>query len=171
MASVLPQCSHNPARLTRKRGIYFYRRRCPRSLGGEVAVSLKTRNFRQAEHWAKQLDSIFLQAVRGMTSKTDLQAILRQYLRDALDHDEQQRLHAPPGKSVYMSSVDTTADPVEDDFDLVDDHLGEARERLARRDLRSAVLATMLALMRVPSLSVHDSIIVPAVQSLRPKSC
>ena len=45
MGLMVPQCSH----ITRKRGIYTYRRRLPRPLQGEVALSLGTDKFRVAE--------------------------------------------------------------------------------------------------------------------------
>jgi hypothetical protein len=38
-----PGCSH----LTKKEGVYYYRRRLPDHLGTDVALSLGTRNFRE----------------------------------------------------------------------------------------------------------------------------
>jgi integrase len=46
-----PQCSH----ITRKRGVYYFRQRLPAPGMGEVAISLHTRNFREAEHLATEL--------------------------------------------------------------------------------------------------------------------
>ena len=68
MGSALPQCSHislrsgrvEVAHLTRKRGIYYWRRRLPVRLCGEVSLSLGTRRFRVAEHLAAMLDARFL---------------------------------------------------------------------------------------------------------------
>jgi hypothetical protein len=40
-----PQITH----ITRKRGVYYYRRRLPQHLGGEVSLSLRTKSFRREE--------------------------------------------------------------------------------------------------------------------------
>ena len=77
MAQSRTQSSHKPAhkahadalRLTRKDGVYYYRRRLPRHLGTEVSVSLGTRNFREAEHLAQALDLIYS---RRVTTVSDL---------------------------------------------------------------------------------------------------
>ncbi|WP_375143950.1 DUF6538 domain-containing protein [Bradyrhizobium sp. Ash2021] len=52
---MLPQCSH----ITKKRGVYYYRRRVPKSPGREVVLSLRTRVFRVAECLATGLDQEF----------------------------------------------------------------------------------------------------------------
>ncbi|WP_328805645.1 site-specific integrase [Sabulicella rubraurantiaca] len=86
----LPQCSH----ITRKRGVYYWRRRLPGTPRGEVALSLRTRRYREAEHLASRLDMAFGAAwrrakasVSASAGKTDLNAILREYLREKLDAD------------------------------------------------------------------------------------
>jgi hypothetical protein len=42
---VPPQCSN----ITKKRGVFYYRRRIPKTPNGEVVLSLRTRVFRVAE--------------------------------------------------------------------------------------------------------------------------
>ena len=54
MAATLPQCS----RITRKRGVYYFRRRLPRSHGGEIALSLRTRHYRKAEYLGEALTRV-----------------------------------------------------------------------------------------------------------------
>ena len=97
-----PQCSH----ITRKRGIYHYRRRWPGRARGEVLLSLATRHYREAEHRAGLVDAAFRSAWERAVSeadvnKVDLGPILRGYLREALDRDLQSRLDRPPGAPVY----------------------------------------------------------------------
>ena len=145
MGSALPQCSHigwrpgrvEAAHLTRKRGIYYWRRRLPVRLGGEVSLSLGTRGFRVAEHLATMLDGEFLRVVATVTDPTQLRSILRAYLDECLEADTQQRLAATPGKPVYGRDPSPDADPVDVDLDTIADSLGDAREALARRDYRS----------------------------------
>ena len=48
---MLPQCSH----ITKKRGVYYYRRRIPKCPNREVALSLRTRMFRVAECLARPI--------------------------------------------------------------------------------------------------------------------
>ena len=49
---MFPHCSH----ITRKRGIYHFRRRLPAPYLGEKTLSLRTKSYREAEHLAKVLD-------------------------------------------------------------------------------------------------------------------
>lgn len=149
MGSALPQCSHigmRPARvevahLTRKRGIYYWRRRLPARLGGEVSLSLGTRGFRMAEYLAAMLDGEFLRVVATVTDLPQLRSILRTYLDEWLAADTQQRLATTPGKPVYGGRVTEEADEVDADLEAVADALGDAREALARRDYRSVARA------------------------------
>jgi hypothetical protein len=67
MSKMLPQSSRKRSRkthidathLTRKRGVYYYRRLVPEHLGSEVALSLGTRSYREAEHFVERLDAAF----------------------------------------------------------------------------------------------------------------
>ncbi|WP_431272335.1 DUF6538 domain-containing protein [Dankookia sp. P2] len=52
---MLPHGSH----IARKRGVFYYRRRLPGRICSEVAISLRTRHFREAEHLARALDRAF----------------------------------------------------------------------------------------------------------------
>jgi hypothetical protein len=67
---MLPQRSH----ITKKRGVYYYRRRIPKSPDSEVALSLQTRMFRVAEYLATWLDQEFRRLTEDVTTddKTDL---------------------------------------------------------------------------------------------------
>jgi hypothetical protein len=137
---MLPQCSHRERshkcfHITRKRGVYYYRRRLPSPPGGEIAVSLGTSNYREAEHKATLLDHVFEAARATMTTTpADLQKTLRDYLRSTLDIDAEARMNTAPGKPVYAGSRDGE-DPVDTDLEVIDDLLGDAREALSpRRD-------------------------------------
>src|SRR3984893_17705096 len=90
---MLPQCSH----ITKKRGVYYYRRRVPKSPGREVALSLRTRKFRVAEDLATGLNQEFRRLTQGVTThnKTDLTAILRNYLKRRLASDMRERVETP----------------------------------------------------------------------------
>lgn len=144
MGSALPQCSHIglrsgrvEAHLTRKRGIYYWRRRLPARLGGEVSLSLGTRGFRVAEYLAAMLDGEFFRVVATVTDLSQIRSILRAYLAECLEADSQQRLGAKPGKPVYGWGASPDDDPVDVDLDAVVDSLGDARRALAERDYRS----------------------------------
>jgi site-specific recombinase XerD len=126
---MLPQRSH----ITKKRGVYYYRRRIPKSPDSEVALSLQTRMFRVAEYLATGLDQEFRRLTQDVTTdnKTDLAAILRNYLKRRLAFDMKQRIetpHAPmfgvaePGKS--HASVD---------LEWIEGELASARSELAGR--------------------------------------
>ena len=69
---MLPQCSH----MTRKRGVYYYRRRLPKPHQGELALSLLTRRYREAEHLAALLDQTFTNVTKRMSDSPNLRAIL-----------------------------------------------------------------------------------------------
>ena len=89
---MLPQCSH----ITKKRGVYYYRRRVPKSPGREVSLSLRTRVFRVAECLATGLDEEFGRLTEDVTTdKTDLTPILRDYLKRKLAHDMRLRIETP----------------------------------------------------------------------------
>ena len=88
---MLPQCSH----ITRKRGVYYYRRRLPRDTKAEVTVSLRTRHFRQAQWLAAKLDRAFREVIASVSEnkKTqDVQRIAREYLKDKLEFDMERRI-------------------------------------------------------------------------------
>lgn len=133
----VPRGSH----ITRKgQGAYRYRRRLPGQPQHEVVMSLRTRNFREAEHLAALLDRVFGSALMRAKldmphSSADLNAILRGYLREELDADLRRREERPAGRTVFGG--DPYQDPVETDLDLEQTKLSESREDLANRDIRA----------------------------------
>lgn len=154
MAETLPQRSHKrshnaPSRLTRKRGIYYYRRRLPQAPEGEIAVSLRTKDYREAEYLAARLDGVFTATMATVPPSPDLQEVLRGYLREALEADLEARLAAPPSRPVYTTAPanDRHHDAVDHDHEVISRLLSDARERLVMRDVRS-VASTVESLMR-----------------------
>ena len=137
MPQSLPQSSHKSRGLTRKKGLYYYRRRLPGKRGQEVVVSLRTRDFREAEHLGELLDAEFDRRRDTMTEAVDLQRILRGYLQDCLAVDWEIRSNAKPGRPVYTTplKVDPQTDPIDIDYDDVSGWLSSAREALARREV------------------------------------
>jgi hypothetical protein len=144
-----PKSPHRDARaLSRKRGVYYFRRQLPEPLSGEIAVSLSTRNYRGAEHLAEVLNSAFLTAVRSSPTAADLRAVLRLYLEEALAEDTRARLMLPAGLPVYGlgQAAPSGRDPVAMDEAVVAVALSEARRALAARDFPS-VQDTVTALL------------------------
>jgi hypothetical protein len=105
LAKTFPHGSHNCSHITRKRGIYHYRRRLPGVRSGEVCISLRTRQYREAEHRASLLDDAFDDALwrarENMTDPGDLGPILRAYLQEFLADDLQRRIGRASGSPVY----------------------------------------------------------------------
>jgi len=124
--------------ITRRRGVYHYRRRLPGRAHGEVMLSLRTRRYREAEHRAALLDGAFGSAWRRALSATSdeaqLKAILRDYLRRALEEDLRERLAAPPGRPVYVRNWDGEQEPAHADLEAIELALDSAQEDLIERD-------------------------------------
>src|SRR4051812_33759630 len=115
---MLPHCSH----ITRKRGVFYYRRRLPAPCHGEIAVSLKTKCFRLAEYRAGVLDSEFRRVWTEMQNYPDdlIKAALGEYLREALEADRIRFEATPSGRPVYVrSDLEPHEDPVDIDIDLI----------------------------------------------------
>ena len=77
LVMMLPQCSH----ITRKRGVYYYRRRLPGDAKREITVSLRTRMFREAQWLAAKLDQEFrkvMSSVKKYEKPEDIQRIARE---------------------------------------------------------------------------------------------
>lgn len=125
--------------VTKKDGVFYYRRRLPDRLGTEVAISLSTRSFREAEHLAEQLDTVFERVTPSVSSTPELRSILRAYLAEALHDDAQRRLRAPSGRPIYatLRGPDDHRDPVDLDLEAASDALSDARRALAERDYRA----------------------------------
>jgi hypothetical protein len=151
MGSRLTQRSHKcsrgtssvASRLTRKRGVYYYRRRLPSRLGTDVALSLGTRKYREAEHLAEALDAVFRRAVNTVAISADLRSILRKYLEEALADDAEMRLTASPGRSVYTdgSRIGPDRNTLDVDDETISLLLSDAREALALRDFKSVAVS------------------------------
>lgn len=128
---MLPHCSH----IARKRGVYYFRRRLPRPARGEIAVSLGTRCFREAQHLAELLDRGFTRIAKAHVDDSELQNILGAYLRARLAEDRQRYLETPSGRPVYGTGYGEHDDPIDADLEALDIQLDLEREALARRDL------------------------------------
>lgn len=127
---MLPQCSH----ITRKRGVYYYRRRMPRHPTREVTLSLRTRSFREAQWLAAILDREFrkvMSSVKKYEKPEDIQRIAREYLKSKLEHDMEVRL-ASSGIGVYSRSKESGR-IVADDLEWIEGELLGARARLRER--------------------------------------
>lgn len=131
---MLPLRSH----LTLKRGIFYYRRKLPLPYSGEIAVSLRTDHYREAQHLARVADSAFRKFFRSAVLMSDVQTILRQHLVEALAEDRERHLATPYGRAVYAKSdqIDDSNSPLDADLDLIGRLLSDAREALATRDTR-----------------------------------
>lgn len=139
-----PKRSHKDAKaLSRKRGVYYFRRQLPQPLKGEIAVSLATRNYREAEHLAEALSQLFSRSVRTVSTPAELRAILRAYVDGQLTEDAETRLTAPPGRSLYTdgSRIDGSRTAQEVDREIISLVLSEAVEALASRDFKSVAVS------------------------------
>lgn len=132
--TMLPLRSH----LTLKRGIFYYRRKLPLPHVGEVAVSLRTSHYREAQHLARVADLAFRSFFRSVPSMADIQTILRQHLVDALEEDRARHLSTPHGRPVYVQGgqLDDHDCPVDADLELIGTLLSDAREALATRNVK-----------------------------------
>ena len=126
---MLPLCSH----LALKRGVFYYRRKFPFPHSGEIAISLRTKHFRDAQHLARVADSVFVRFFRSAVRMADVRTILHQHLAEALSDDREVHLATRHGRPVYASVASVTDDlsPTDADLDLISDLLGDAREALA----------------------------------------
>jgi uncharacterized protein DUF6538 len=127
---MLPQCSH----ITRKRGVYYYRRRLPGATKSEIALSLRTRMFREAQWLAAQLDQEFrgiIASLRQNKDTADVQRIAREYLKSKLDHDMEQR-EAASRQAVYATYAEVGSS-FADDLAWVETELQTARTELRER--------------------------------------
>ena len=127
---MLPQCSH----ISRKRGIYYYRRRLPCGANGEVTLSLRTRVYREAQWLAAKLDIEFgriIASVKDDTKAPDIQRIAREYLKRKLEDDMEQR-GASPHRPVYNMYWETGAASAAD-LEWVEVELQTARTELRER--------------------------------------
>ena len=140
VATMLPQCSH----ITRKRGVFYYRRRLPKPLTGELALSLRTRAFREAEWLARVLDAAFPRMLRRMNDAknlADINRIAREYLRDELDFDMKLRAKAsqtPVYGYLYFNEDASQPDRVAADLLMDRSRTRNRREETGQPPLRRA---------------------------------
>lgn len=128
-----PQLAH----ITRKRGVYYYRRRLPSRLGGEeVSLSLRTKYFRRAEWLAMRLAPAFQHICRVMPPQVDIQKIAADYLRERLEFDMDSRI-ASPNSPLYGIPYDPDDTPEECDVDWLLGELKDAKYELANRKYES----------------------------------
>jgi hypothetical protein len=123
---MLPQCSH----ITKKRGVFYYRRRIPMTATGEVALSLQTCNYRCAEHRTRRLDHLFIHLVRLMTDRSKIASILRHYLNERIAADERSWLRG----ETYARDVDDGEAPLQAEIRWTEYWLNDARRDAASRD-------------------------------------
>ena len=139
-----PKRSHKDAKgISRKRGIYYFRRQLPDPLEGEIAISLWTRKYREAEYLAEALNALFSHTVRTVSSPTELRTILRAYVDEQLAEDAEMRLTAPPGRSLFTdgSRIDRDHTAHDVDREIISLALADAREALATRDFGSVAVS------------------------------
>jgi hypothetical protein len=123
-------------------------------------MSLRTRNYREAEHQAALLDRVSSGAVTRARqtvaeSKSDLNTILRAYLREELEADQGRREARPAGRTVIGLDPNRYQHPFEIDLEVEELQLADAREELANRDVR-AVEAQVEELMARHGLPPED---------------
>lgn len=126
---LLPPRSH----LALKRGVYYYRRKLLRPRLGEVAVSLRTKYFREAQYLAKLLDRKFMRLSAAMTQASDLRAVLQEELFKAIERERRRHIETPSGAPVYAY----WAEPEDGDVLIADLQQQSADVEDARRSLRS----------------------------------
>lgn len=151
---MLPQCSHNGSHLggvhqprlarswghhlTRKRGVYYYRRRLPGRLAGEVTLSLRTKLYREAEHRAERVDRVFVKAASDMASLQEIQQIVQSYIQELLATDLVYYHNRPGSEPIYNIEPKlqpTTAAKADELF--LSDLLAEAKLNLVERKLEA----------------------------------
>lgn len=95
-----PQLAHSrSAHVTRKGRIYYYRRRLPAPRTGEVAISLRTGSFREAQHLAEMLDAIVLTAIAGDVDEKEIGRRITAYVFELVDAARQK--YDRPAKSPW----------------------------------------------------------------------
>lgn len=151
MAQKLTPRSHQTAKhVARKRGVYYFRRELPEPLSGEIAVSLSTRAYREAEYLAEALTELFNHSIHTVSSPTELRTILRACVDEQLAEDAEARLTAPPGLSLYTDGIRVDPHRTAQDVDreIISLVLADAAEALAGRDFQS-VAGSVDGLMKV----------------------
>lgn len=164
-----PQLTHS--HLTRKAGIYYFRRRLPPPHVGEIGLSLRTRLYREAEHLAHLLDRRLMDDVAAGTARVDLVPILRTYLEELRSSYRDDHRSTPTHRSVFGLPTGGE-DPVDIDLAYIDEMVGELRERIGRRSWKEAgeSLAALMSAHRVPEsqrIELAEGILAADAQALR----
>lgn len=125
-----PHATH----ISRKKGMYYYRRRIPCSTR-EVSLSLRTDDFWIAGRRSRALGSLFDFVVSSRPLMIpELQDILRRYLQRLIDEDLQRHLATPPGEPLYAGFVPASEeDAVDADMEVLSHIRSDLREALAHR--------------------------------------
>ncbi len=87
--------------LTRKRGVSSCRRRLPGCSRHELTLSLRTRNYREAEYLAEGADRAFAKAVAEMTPSESIQQIVSAHIRELVETEMVYYHHRPPPEPIY----------------------------------------------------------------------
>ncbi len=129
--------------MQRRGAVYSWRRRVPLTLAEkwgkrEIVRSLHTTSRSEASRLARALsmsaDQLFDHAMSHPDLTPDqIDALARRWFTDALEADEQHRIHTRPGKPVYTGCGDNE-DPVEADLEVLRWLEGEYKEAIAYND-------------------------------------
>ncbi len=145
--------------------MFYFRRILPGRPRREVAVSLGTRRYREAEWLAGELSVRFNVAICSapgtMTDQptADIAAIIREHLRELLDADLAQRIGTPARQPTFTTKEGAAAmadseglSPREADLEVIGLVLADALEALADRDPRAVAseVRQLMAEHRLP---------------------
>lgn len=99
----MPRAYPHPVHITRRRGVFHYRRRLPAPLVGELLLSLRTRSYRRAEWLAERLDRRFERECRGVMSDHGdaIRRAMRAEFQAALEEDLAKRTERGAGQPAY----------------------------------------------------------------------
>lgn len=91
-------------RLTRRAGIYHYRRRDPLGRPSEITLSLRTRNYREAQWLAESLDDHLHRNTMATMTIDEIRTLCRELLGRLLEDDRARRLEKRErGRPVFAS--------------------------------------------------------------------
>lgn len=138
--------SHNCSHIAEKRGVFYYRRRLPAPHTGDLALSLRTRDYRAAVRLSRLLNAAFETVCMSTpVTRPDLAAILRSYLSEQLEEDRSRHLTAKAGQPVYALKGTYDAlqvTPQMADRDILAFHRSRYADAIADRDIREVARHT-----------------------------
>ncbi len=130
---MLPQCSH----ITTKRGMYYYRRRLPVSAGGEICLSLRTKQYRIAYQLTMLLGPLFNRIVRvPMSDPRKLHDTINKYMREEIDRYYIRWKNTPAFSPAFGTIENSYEDAVAADVDELKLLKWGILDDLKNRDLR-----------------------------------